>query len=51
MKKLLSIIFFSLLLSGNAYSKIVDLHCKFIEGNITEKVPHPGHEDIKKNTT
>ena len=51
MRNLLSIIFVSLLLSGNAYAKIIDLHCKFIEGNITEKVPHPGHEDIKKNTT
>ena len=51
MKKLLSIIFVSLLLSGNAYAKIIDLHCKFIEGNITKNVPHPGHADIKKNTT
>ena len=51
MRNLLSIIFVSLLLSGNAYAKIIDLHCKFIEGNITKNVPHPGHADIKKNTT
>ncbi|MDC0200576.1 hypothetical protein OAJ40_01695 [Candidatus Pelagibacter sp.] len=51
MKKLLGIVVLGLLLSGNAYSKIIDLHCKFIAGNIVEKVPHPGHEDIKKNTT
>ena len=51
MKKLLGIAVLGLLLSGNAYSKIIDLHCKFIAGNIVEKVPHPGHEDIKKNTT
>ena len=51
MKKLLGIVVLGFLLSGNAYAKIIDLHCKFIEGNITEKVPHPGHEDIKKNTT
>ena len=51
MKKLLGIIVLGLLLSGNAYANIIDLHCKFIEGKITEKVPHPGHEDIKKNTT
>ena len=51
MKKLLSIIVMALLLSGNAYSKIIDLHCKFIEGNIIRNVPHPGHEDTKKNTT
>jgi hypothetical protein len=51
MRNLLSIIFVSLLLSGNAYSKIVNLHCKFIEGSHTDKVPHPGHADIEKNTT
>ena len=51
LKKFLMILFLGLLLSGNAYSKIIDLHCKFIAGNIVEKVPHPGHEDIKKNTT
>ena len=51
MRNLLSIIFVSLLLSGNAYAKIIDLHCKFIEGNITKNVPHPGHADIEKNTT
>ena len=51
MRKFLSLIFFSLLLSGNAYAKIIDLHCKFIEGTITKNVPHPGHEDSKKNTT
>ena len=51
MKKLLGIVVLGFLLSGNAYAKIIDLHCKFIEGNITEKVPHPGKEDIKKNTT
>ena len=51
MRNLLSIIFVSLLLSGNAYAKIIDLHCEFIEGNITKNVPHPGHADIKKNTT
>jgi len=50
-KLFLSILVICPLLGGNAYSKIVNLHCKFIEGNITEKVPHPGHEDIKKNTT
>ena len=50
-KSIVIILFVSLLLSRNAYAKIIDLHCKFIEGNITEKVPHPGHEDIKKNTT
>ena len=33
-----------LLLSGNAYAKIIKLHCEFIAGNITEKVPHPGHD-------
>ena len=51
MKKLLGIMVLGLLLSGNAYSKIIDLHCKFIEGNITKNIPHPGHEDSKKNTT
>ena len=51
MKKLLGIVVLGLLLSGNAYAKIIKLHCEFIAGNITEKVPHPGHEDIKKNTT
>ena len=51
MKKILSLLIVSLLLSGNAYSKIVNLHCKFIEGTITKNVPHPGHEDSKKNTT
>ena len=51
MKKLLGIIVLGLLLSGNAYAKIIKLHCEFIAGNIIEKVPHPGHEDIKKNTT
>ena len=51
MRNLLSIIFVSLLLSGNAYAKIIDLHCKFIEGSHTDKVPHPGHADIEKNTT
>ena len=50
-KKLLAILVLGLLLSGNAYAKIIDLHCKFIEGNITKNVPHPGHEDIEKNTT
>ena len=40
-----------MLLSGNAYAKIVNLHCKFIEGSHTGKVPHPGHADIEKNTT
>ena len=51
MKKLLGIVVLGLFLSGNAYAKIIKLHCEFIAGNITEKVPHPGHEDIKKNTT
>ena len=51
MKKLLTITVLGMLLSGNAYAKIIDLHCKFIEGNITKDVPHPGHEDIEKNTT
>ena len=51
MRNLLSIIFVSLLLSGNAYSKIVDLHCEYVQGHIIDKVPHPGHADNKKNTT
>ena len=51
MKKLLWIIVLGLLLSGNAYSKIVDLHCEYVQGHIIEKVPHPGHADNKKNTT
>ena len=51
MKKFLYLIFFSLLLSGNAYSKIVDLHCEYVQGHIIDKVPHPGHADNKKNTT
>ena len=51
MNKILSLLVVSLLLSGNAYSKIVNLHCQFIEGTITKNVPHPGHADIKKNTT
>ena len=51
MKKFLYLIFFSLLLSVNAYSKIIDLHCEYVEGHITDKVPHPGHADNKKNTT
>ena len=52
MKKLLSVILvICSLLGGNAYAKIIDLHCKFIEGNITKDVPHPGHKDSKKNTT
>ncbi len=51
MKKLLGIIIVGLLLSGNVYAKIIDLHCKFIEGKITKNVPHPGHDDIEKNTT
>ena len=32
MKKLLSIIFVSLLLSGNAYAEVITLDCKFISG-------------------
>ena len=51
MKELLGLMVLGLLLSGNAYSKIIDLHCKFIEGNSTKNIPHPGHEDSKKNTT
>ena len=51
MRKLLSILVVSLLLSGNAYAKIIDLHCEYVEGHITDKVPHPGHADNKKNTT
>ena len=52
MKKLfLSILVICSLLGGNAYSKIIDLHCEYVEGHITDKVPHPGHADIKKNTT
>ena len=51
MKKLLGIVVLSLLLSGNAYAKIIDLHCKYITGHLTEKIPHPGHADSKDNTT
>ena len=51
MKKLLGIVVIGLLLSGNAYSKIIDLHCEFISGHLIEKVPHPGHADTKNNTT
>ena len=51
MKKLLGIIILGLLLSGNAYSKIINLHCKYLTGHLTEKIPHPGHTDSKKNTT
>ena len=51
MKKLLGILVLSFLISGNVYAKIIKLHCEFTAGKITEKVPHPGHEDIKKNTT
>ena len=48
MKKLLSILVLGLLISGNAYSKIVDLHCEYVQGHIIDKVPHPGHADNKK---
>ena len=51
MKKLLGIVILSFLISENVYAKIIKLHCEFTAGKITEKVPHPGHEDIKKNTT
>ena len=51
MKKLLSIIVLGLLLSGNAYSKIIDLQCKYVSGHITNKIPHPNHEDSEANTT
>ena len=51
MKKLLGIVVLGLLLSGNAYSKIIDLHCKYITGHVTEKIPHPGHTDSEANTT
>ena len=51
MRKLLSILVVSLLLSGNAYAKIIDLHCEYVQGHIIDKVPHPGHADNKKNTT
>ena len=51
MKKLLAILVLGLLISGNAYSKIVDLHCEYVQGHIIDKVPHPGHADNKKNTT
>ena len=51
MKKLFGIVVIGLLLSGNAYSKIIDLHCKYISGHLTEKIPHPGHADSKNNTT
>jgi len=50
-KLFLSILVICPLLGGNAHAKIIDLHCKFIEGNITKNVPHPGHADIEKNTT
>ena len=51
MKKLLGIVVLGLLLSGNAYSKIVDLHCKYITGHLTEKIPNPNHADSEDNTT
>ena len=51
MKKLLGIVVLGLLLGGNAYSKIVELHCEYVQGHIIDKVPHPGHADNKKNTT
>ena len=51
MKKLLGIVVLGFLLDGNAYSKIVDLHCEYVQGHIIDKVPHPGHADNKKNTT
>ena len=51
MKKILGIVVIGLLLSGNANSKIIDLHCKYITGHITKKIPHPNHTDSKDNTT
>ena len=51
MKKFLVIVVLGLLFSGNAYAKIIDLHCKYITGHLTEKIPHPGHADSKDNTT
>ena len=51
MKNSFFIFILALLWSNISLAKIIDLHCEFIAGNITEKVPHPGHEDIKKNTT
>jgi hypothetical protein len=51
MKNSFFIFILALLWSNISFAKIIDLHCEFIAGNITEKVPHPGHEDIKKNTT
>ena len=49
-KQFLKIIIFILLFNGSAYSNTVDLHCKYIEGHITGKIPHPNHEDTEKNT-
>jgi len=51
MKKRFLIILVALFWCNVGFAKIIDLHCKFIEGNITKDVPHPGHEDIEKNTT
>ena len=50
-KNFLFLIFVSLLLSGNAYSKIINLHCEYVEGHVTNKIPHPNHKDVEANTT
>ena len=50
MKNFLGILVISLLFGVSSFANIVDIHCKYIEGHITGKIPYPFHEDSEKNT-